>query len=130
MGIKYRGEPNRKYRTGRRWVRTPPRLKYINGTCHLQTQCRNQIPSGNVISTLLNGYIICAIQRTPPNRFSPLEQWSPTWGEFPPGGNLAISGGGDEQLSKTIQHLFGLKIHLIYNYKASDSLNFHEIKFN
>ena len=47
----------------------------------------------------------------------------------PPGGNLAISG-GDEQLSKTIQHLFGLKIHLIYNYKASDSLNFHEIKFN
>ena len=48
-----------------------------------------------------------------------------------PGGNLAISGGGgNEQLSKTIQHLFGLKIHLIYNYKASDSLNFHEIKFN
>ena len=48
------------------------------------------------------------------------------------GGDLAISGGGGggEQLSKTIQHLFGLKIHLIYNYKASDSLNFHEIKFN
>ena len=23
-----------------------------------------------------------------------LDQWSPTWGEFPPGGNLSISGGG------------------------------------
>ena len=55
----------------------------------------------------------------------------PNLGGIPPGGIWpSISGGGDEQLSKTIQHLFGLKIHLIYNYKASDSLNFHEIMFN
>ena len=52
-------------------------------------------------------------------------------GNSPRGGGIWPSlGGGDEQLSKTIQHLFGLKIHLIYNYKASDSLNFHEIKCN
>ena len=48
----------------------------------------------------------------------------------PPQGGIWPSLGGNEQLSETIQHLFGLKIHLIYNYKASDSLNFHEIKFN
>ena len=56
----------------------------------------------------------------------------PNLGGIPPRGEFAHlwGGGGNEQLSKTIQHLFGLKIHLIYNYKASDSLNFHEIKFN
>ena len=54
----------------------------------------------------------------------------PNLGGIPPKGGIWPSLGGNEQLSKTIQHLFGLKIHLIYNYKASDSLNFHEIKFN
>ena len=55
----------------------------------------------------------------------------PNLGEsHPPGGFGHLGGGG--QLSKTIQkHLFGLKnIHLIYNSKAPDSLNFYEIKFN
>ena len=56
----------------------------------------------------------------------------PNLGGIPPKGGIwpSLGGGGNEQLSKTIQHLFGLKIHLIYNYKAPDSLNFHEIKFN
>ena len=53
----------------------------------------------------------------------------PNLGGIPPRGEFCHLW-GDEQLSKTIQHLFGLKIHLIYNSKASDSLNFHEIKFN
>ena len=64
----------------------------------------------------------------------PLEPVVPNLGGIPPRGEFGHlwrgGGGGHEQLSKTIQHLFGLKIHLIYNYKASDSLNFHEIKFN
>ena len=56
----------------------------------------------------------------------------PNLGGIPPKGGIwpSLGGGGNEQLSKTIQHLFGLNIHLIYTYKVSDSLNFHEIKFN
>ena len=47
-------------------------------------------------------------------------------------GGIWPSLGGNGNCQKTVQHhLFGLKkIHLIYKYKASDSLNFYEIKFN
>ena len=53
----------------------------------------------------------------------------PNLGEPPPPGEFVHLGRGDAQLSKTIQkHLFGFKkIHLIYKYKASDSLNFYEV---